>query len=167
MKGKDQGEAGRTELGPAHQFCSCDILKLKCKALRDGLAVKSIDCSFRGLRLASQCPYGCSQPSVTQVLGDLTPSSGLCEPYMHVVQRQAGKWNNHTHTKKPYKKLKYSNPLPPDRGCFPRHPHSQRMPGYVSMVSNPIHIVGFFLSIHVYLWQNLIYKLGKLRDEQQ
>lgn len=91
MKGKDQGEAGHTEMGPAHQFCSCDILKLKCRAWRDGLAVKSIGCSFRGLRLASQHPHGCSQPSVTQVLGDLTPSSGLCEPYMPVVRRHACK----------------------------------------------------------------------------
>lgn len=91
MKGKDQGQAGHTELGLAHQFCSCDILKLKCRAWREGLVVKSIDSSFRGLRVESQHPHGCLQPSVTQVLGDLMPSSSLCEPYMHVVQRHACK----------------------------------------------------------------------------
>lgn len=39
--------------------------------------VKSTGCSWRGPRLGSQHPCGCSLLCATTVLGDLLPSSGL------------------------------------------------------------------------------------------
>jgi hypothetical protein len=41
-----------------------EIYKRMEKGWRDGSAVKSTDCSSRGLEFKSQQPYGVSQPSV-------------------------------------------------------------------------------------------------------
>jgi hypothetical protein len=44
---------------------------------RDGSAVKSICCSFKGPEFRTYHPHNGSQPSVTMVAGDLIPTPGL------------------------------------------------------------------------------------------
>lgn len=46
---------------------------------RDNSAVKSICCSYRGLRFNSQHPHSASQLSITLIQGDLMPSSDFQE----------------------------------------------------------------------------------------
>ena len=53
------------------------------KGWRDGLVVKSIDCSSRGPGFSAQHPEVSSQWAVTPVAGDLLPSSGMCGYCVH------------------------------------------------------------------------------------
>lgn len=49
----------------------------------DGSTVTRSSCSSKGSRFNSQHPHGGSQPSVTPVLRDPTPSSGLHRNQAH------------------------------------------------------------------------------------
>ena len=61
------------------------ILKLEGRDSRDGSAVKSTGCFYRGYRCGSEHPHGGPQPSVTPVPGDVMPSFDLYRH--HVVHR--------------------------------------------------------------------------------
>lgn len=81
--------------------------QLKISTLRgwkDSSAVKSVDCSSRGSWFNSQHPQGSSQPSLTPVLGGLTP---LLEPLenrgMLVVHRHMCMQNTYNHKIKIHK----------------------------------------------------------------
>ena len=66
--------------------------KKKTQRWRNGSMLKSTGCSSRGWGFNSfQYPHGSSQPTVSPVPGNLTPSSG---PWEH----QACKWCMYTHT---------------------------------------------------------------------
>jgi hypothetical protein len=54
-----------SSLDHLNQLMLCQFSKLNPRGWRDGLAVKSTDCSSKGQEFNSQQPHGGLQPSVT------------------------------------------------------------------------------------------------------
>lgn len=67
---------------------------------RDCTLGRRIVCFFRGSRLNSHHPHGCSQPSVVLVPGEPMFSSGFCRHYRHIVHRYAFRQNTYKHKMK-------------------------------------------------------------------
>lgn len=78
---------------PDMSSCQVQESKVNKRGWRDDAMLKSIGCSCRGLRFESHYPHDSSQPSITSVPRDLTPSSDLYRNCTHT-------WYSDTHLKK-------------------------------------------------------------------
>lgn len=69
---------------PQHKYI-CIRNSLTSQGMERWPVAKTACCSRRGSRLSSQHPHSSLRPSVTAVAGDLTPSSDILVPGMHIA----------------------------------------------------------------------------------